>query len=295
MFYLLYGILYLISLLPFFVLYRFSDGLYFIMCYVIRYRKSVVMGNLAIAFPQKTIQERKKIAKGFYRNFCDYIIESIKLLSMSDKQFDRRVKGDFSIVDKLAREGKNIQIHGGHQFNFEYCNLVTARNTHEIPFVGVYMPITNKFFDKVIYKVRSRYGTQLISRHDFKKNYRALLKQRYVMTLGADQNPGFVNIQYWLNFFGKKAPFVMGPDKGAVTHNLAVVFLQSKKPKRGYYVYECTEVVTNACECSKGELTLLYRDFLEKVIREEPSNYLWSHKRWKHEYKDEYKDQWIDI
>ncbi|HTB99126.1 MAG TPA: hypothetical protein VK705_00445 [Ferruginibacter sp.] len=294
MFYILYGILYLISLLPFFILYFFSNGLCFIIHRVIRYRKSVVMANLTIAFPEKTIAERKKIAAGFYQNFCDYIVESIKLLSMSDRQFDKRVKGDFSIVDRLAREGKNVQIHGGHQFNFEYCNLVTARHTHEIPFVGVYMPITNKFFDKVIYKVRARYGTTLISKPDFKKNYRALLKQRYVITLGADQNPGHVAIQYWLNFFGKAAPFVMGPDKGAVTHNLAVVFLQSKKPKRGYYVYECTEVVTNAAECGKGELTLLYRDYLEKIIREDPSNYLWSHKRWKHEFKEEYKGQWID-
>jgi KDO2-lipid IV(A) lauroyltransferase len=276
------------------MLYFISDGLYFLAYYVVGYRKKVVMHNLSIAFPEKTLLERKRIAKGFYKNFCDYIVESIKLLSMNDRVFDKVCKGDFSIVDKLAREGKNIQIHGGHQFNFEYCNLVTARNTHEIPFVGVYMPITNKLFNKVIYKIRARYGTELISRHDFKKYYRALLKRRYVMTLGADQNPGYVNIQYWLNFFGKPAPFVTGPEKGAVANNLAVVFIQSKKVKRGHYVYECVEVTANAAETKKGELTLLYRDFLEKIIREEPSNYLWSHKRWKYEFKEEYHKQWID-
>ena len=101
--------MYLISLLPFFVLYFFSDGLCFIIYRVIRYRKSVVMSNLAIAFPEKTLAEREKIAKGFYKNFCDYIVESIKLLSMSDKEFDKRVKGDFSIVDRLAREGKTFR------------------------------------------------------------------------------------------------------------------------------------------------------------------------------------------
>ena len=278
----------------FFILYFIADGLYLITYYIIGYRKKVVMDNLAVAFPEKTISERRKIAKGFYRNFCDYIIESIKLISMSDKEFDKRCKADFSLVDRLAREGKNVQIHGGHQFNWEYCNLVTAKNTHEIPFVGVYMPITNKLFNKIIYKIRTRYGTVLIAKPEFKKYYRSLLKQRYVITLGADQNPGYVKIQYWLNFFGKPVPFVVGPDKGAVQHNLAVVFLQSKKPKRGYYVYECTEVTTNAAECSKGELTRLYRNFLEKIIREQPANYLWSHKRWKYPYKDEYKDQWID-
>ena len=280
--------------MPFWVLYRLSDCLYLIIYYTVGYRKKVVMHNLAIAFPEKTIKERVTIAQKFYKNFCDYIVESIKLISLSDREFDKRCKGDFSIIDELARKGKNIQIHGGHQFNFEYFNLVAARNIHEIPFVGVYMPITNKFFNKIIYKIRSRYGTVLIAKPVFKTYYRQLLRERYVMMLGADQNPGYINIQYWMNFFGKPAPFVIGPDKGAVKNNLAVVFLQCKKPKRGYYVYECTEITENAGDFKKGELTLLYRDFLERIIKDDPANYLWTHKRWKYEFKEEYQKQWID-
>ncbi|MBI3882787.1 MAG: lysophospholipid acyltransferase family protein [Sphingobacteriales bacterium] len=294
MYYIFYGPLYLASLLPFAFLYLISDGLYVISYYILGYRKKVVMNNLNIAFPEKTKKERVRIAKKFYKNFCDNIVESIKLLSMSDAMFDERVNGDFSLVDKLAGEGKNVQLHIGHQFNWEYCNLVIARNTHVIPFVGVYGPITNKAFNKIIYDIRAKYGTVMIAKPDFAKQYRTFLTQRYVLALGADQNPVNPGIHYWMNFFSKPVAFITGPAKSAVKNNLAVVFLRSRKVKRGYYVYECTEVTSNAAAYTPEKLTIMYRDYLVKTIREEPDNYLWSHKRWKYEYKDECKKNWID-
>src|SRR5438552_1474349 len=128
MYYLVYGFLYLVSLLPFSILYLLSDFVYILMYYVFGYRKTVVMGNLAIAFPEKSLTEREVIASAFYKNLVDTFIETIKLLSMSDAEFAKRCTGDFSLINDIAARGKSIQLMAGHQFNWEFANLVCSRN-----------------------------------------------------------------------------------------------------------------------------------------------------------------------
>ena len=148
MYFIIYGFLYLVSLLPFTVLYFFSDGIYFILYYVFGYRKAIVMSNLKIAFPDKSEEERKKIAKQFYHNLTDTFMEIIKLISMSDKTFDKRCKGDFLIINDLIKKGKNIQLHAGHQFNWEFANLLFSRHIR-IPFIGVVANVENKIFNRI--------------------------------------------------------------------------------------------------------------------------------------------------
>ena len=137
MYYIVYGFLYLFSLLPQFVLYRISDLVYLLLYYVIGYRRKVVSGNLAIAFPEKTQEERTRIAKQFYKNFVDTFIETIKLLSLSDAAFDRRCRGDFEAIHAITEKGGNVLFIGMHQFNWEYVNLFIGRHM-KIPFLGVY-------------------------------------------------------------------------------------------------------------------------------------------------------------
>ena len=150
MYYLIYGFLYLLSLLPFFVLYRISDGLYVLLYYISGYRKKVVMANLDIAFPQKTTAEKTRIAKQFYKNLIDTFIETIKLFSLSEKSLLKRALIDFTEIEKLIAKGKNIQMHSGHQMNWEYGNWIMSRNIN-IPWVGVYMKINNKALDKLFF------------------------------------------------------------------------------------------------------------------------------------------------
>ena len=119
MYYIIYGFLYLFSLLHFFIIYHISDGFYALMYYVFGYRKKVVMNNLLIAFPEKTNRERKKIAKQFYHNLADTFLEIIKTISISDKAFAKRCRGNFEIVNELAANGKSIQLHSGHQVTWE--------------------------------------------------------------------------------------------------------------------------------------------------------------------------------
>ena len=287
MYYVVYGLLYVVSLLPLRVLYLFSDLAFFFVYRVKGYRKQLVMNNLLIAFPEKTEAERKQIAKDFYLNFTDTFIESIKMLSISKKNVVRRSDCEFEYINELIDKGNNIHIMAGHQFNWEFANIVYAMRLR-IPFVGLYAPIGNKIFDRIFYKVRSRYGTILISTRDFIKKMHNVFTEQYILALAADQNPGNASNAYWLNFFGKPAPFVKGPGKGAVKNNTAVVYVGFEKVKRGHYAFHIVPIAANGSDHTPEELTILYKEALEKAIRKNPSNYLWTHRRWRHEWKEEY-------
>lgn len=294
MYFIIYGFLYLVSLLPFTVLYFFSDGIYFFLYYVFGYRKAIVMSNLKIAFPDKSEEERKKIAKQFYHNLTDTFMEIIKLISMSDKTFDKRCKGDFLIINDLIKKGKNIQLHAGHQFNWEFGSLFMSKIIKTIPTYAIYMPIKNTAVERLFLKIRQKYGTIFIKATEFREKRDQIFSERFVFFLAADQNPGKPASAYWLNYFGKPAPFITGPEVGSVKNNAAVVFVRSKIIKRGHYVLECTLGCENAAETLPGEITEAFRNFLEKIVKEEPDNYLWTHRRWKWDYKGEYKKNWID-
>ncbi len=293
MYYIVYPLLYLVSLLPFFILYLISDFIAFLLYHVIRYRKKVVMSNLAIAFPDKSTEERIKIAKRFYQYFTDTFIESLKFISISKKELLKRVTGSFGLINSLIDKGHNINLMAGHQFNWEYANLLYSINL-KIPFVGIYMPVENKIFNKVFLDVRSRYGTILISAPDFKNKMHDVFKMQYLLALAADQNPGNPLSAYWLNFFGRPTPFASGPEKGAIKNNAAVVYVGFNKIKRGHYNFTTTLLTEQSDTTKTGELTCLYRDILEKTIKQDPANYLWSHRRFKFEWKDEYKNLWVD-
>lgn len=292
MYYIVYGILYCISLLPFRVLYLISDIFYGLIYYVLRYRREVVMNNLLIAFPEKTEEERIIIAKKFYRNLPDYFLESIKLLSISDKAFYKRCSGDFSEVNRIAATGSSMQLHSGHQFNWELANRIYSQQL-TIPFVLVYMPLSGKIMDRIFRNIRLRDKTVLINATRYSREILAVHKQQHALALVADQNPGNLKAAYWLNFFSKPAPFMHVPEKNAQRRNVPVGFANFKKVKRGYYRFETTMVTHDPASLPSGELTRMYRDFLEQQIREQPDNYLWSHRRWKNEYKNEYSPMWI--
>lgn len=293
MYYLVYGLLYLISLLPFRVLYIISDAFYGLLYHVMGYRKKVVMNNLLIAFPAMSEEERKAIARKFYHNLVDYFFESIKLISISDKQFNKRCSGNFDEINRVAATGTSIQVHSGHQFNLELAIRIYSQKL-SIPFVVVYMPISNKPLDRIFRKVRLKYGSVLINATKYRRDMLGIYKKQHALALAADQSPGVPTAGFWLNFFGKPVPFLYAPEKRAQRSNVPVVFSNFKKIKRGYYSFENTIVTHTPAELPKGALTKMYRDFLEQQILEQPDNYLWSHRRWKNEFKEEYRKLWID-
>lgn len=293
MYFIIYGSLYLFSLLPFFILYGISDFACFIMYRVAGYRKKIVLVNLRIAFPEKTEQERKQIAKAFYRNLVDTFIETIKLLSISEKEFNKRAIAEWDEILALEAKGVNIQFQSGHQMNWEYVNWAVSKKMN-IPFIGIYMQIGNASIDRLFYNLRSKFGTVLVSAGEFRSRMHKIFNQQYSLALAADQNPWNPQNSYWLYFFSKPAPFVTGPDTGARKNKSALVFVKFIKTKRGHYQFKPTIIVEDASIMKPGEITHLYRDYLEYTIREHPDNYLWSHRRWKIDYKEEYRKNWID-
>ena len=287
MYYIIYPLLWMISLLPFRVLYVLSDAIYFLVFHVFAYRKAVVLSNLRIAFPDKTDAERIVIAKQFYHNMIDTFVESIKFITLSKKQALQRSSANFEVLDQALSSGKPVFILGCHQFNWEYVNVLYPLHLN-VPFIGVYMPIANRAFDRIFYDFRKRYGTVLVPATQFKNQREELLKGQYVLALAADQNPGHPANAFWLQFFGKPAPFVTGPAKGATKADAIVVMAEMQRLKRGHYHFAMRILTESANSFEPAQLAALYRNELERVIRQDPANYLWSHRRWKYEWKAEY-------
>ena len=293
MYYFIYGGLYLISLLPFFILYRVSDFIFFVLYYLIGYRKQIVSDNLNIAFPEKTAEEKRHIAKNFYRNLTDNFIETIKLISISEKEFLKRAAINFDDAKKLVDKGLNIQFHSGHQMNWEYASLAISRSL-TIPWLAVYMLLKPQSIERLFLKIRSRFGAVMIEKAKYQTMMPQLIKKQYALGLIADQNPGFAKNAYWLNFFNKPAPFIIGPEKGAMRNKTAVVFVNMIKLKRGYYHFDCKVITEDGSNFSSGQLTRNYRNFLEEGIRQHADNYLWSHRRWKFNWEKSFERKWVD-
>lgn len=296
MYYLVYALLYLISLLPIPVLYLLSDGIHFLIYRVFRYRLDVVMNNIQIAFPEKTLHERKQIARKFYRNFIDTFIETIKMLSASDAFFEKRITGNWELLNDLHNSVRAVHVHMGHTFNWEWGNYMASKK-FLYKFIVVYMPVKNKAIDRLFIKLRLRAGGALVPATPAKAYISSFYPHRnsqFVLALVADQSPGDPSRAYWLNFFGKPTAFITGPEKGARAKNLPVFFCHISKPRRGHYHIVFTMAENNPASLQEGELTVRFARFLEETITQFPDMWLWSHRRWKHQWKEEYRDLRID-
>jgi KDO2-lipid IV(A) lauroyltransferase len=245
------------------------------------------MTNLLQAFPEKKEKERITIAKKFYRSLTDTFIESIKLLSSGKTFVNKHCTADFSLLHHLGEKGESFQLHPAHQFNWELVNLHFGLHLR-LPLVAVYMPLSNKIFEKIFYKNRSRYGTVLLPATDMKNSFLPWRNKPHLLALVADQNPGHPGNAYWLHFFNKPTPFVKGPERSAREKSCAVVFMFMRKIKRGHYHSEFILATENASLLKEGELTKRYAAALTQNMIEQPENWLWSHRRWKWDWKPEY-------
>lgn len=285
--------LYLASLLPAFVLYGIGDFARFLLYRCFRYRVNVVRENLEFAFPEKTVHERIQIEQRFYRNMVDTFVETIRMISMPMRTFDRMVDLDLSPVQPYLDSGRPIHFLSGHQFNWEFGNWALGRRL-PIPFLGVYMPLKNQVIDRVFLDMRARSGSVLIAVPTFSQQLSAWSPHPYALGLAADQNPAKAGSAFWLNFMNRPTPFVTGPEKGAARNRTASVFVHLIRVKRGKYRMHLEPMGADGSSIKLGELTRMYRDILERSIRERPDNYLWSHRRWKMQFGPHYQRRWID-
>lgn len=293
MYYLVFGFIYLLSLLPFWCLYRISDFAFFVLYHVVGYRKEIVLQNLANAFPEKSQAELQAIHKSFYRNFCDVWIEMLKTMSMSKRQADKRITYDYAVLEKLYKTGHSVQGYGGHFMNWEYAR-VTLPIHQPYKFLAPYIPITSKAFEKVIFYMRSRFGAVMLKAGNMKNEMETWKDAQYLILLGADQSPANPSNAHWLYFMNRPTGFVQKPWEKARLLNYPTVYIRVKRLKRGYYHFEAELFEMEPALLSEEALAFKYKNMLEADILTYPDNYLWTHRRWKHVWKNDYQHLWID-
>ena len=297
---LLYGIAYAISLLPFWMLYLISDVLYLLVYYIVRYRRKIVQKNLSSSFPKKSQTELKKIEKQFYHWFCDYIFETFKLLSISDKKLMQHVKfQNVEGVEKFFDEGRNCSAISGHYCNWEwYSGLQLAMKRHSQAAIGViYHPLYNEAFDQLFIDIRSAHGCVCVPKNDILRRLVTYRKEgrRSLFSYASDQAPRWHNIHLWLPFLNHDTPVFTGGERIMRKMNDAVFFVDIKRPKRGYYVITFKLITAEAAK-EKEEFIITRRFFqmLEENICREPAYYLWTHNRWKRTH-EEFDRQYVMI
>jgi KDO2-lipid IV(A) lauroyltransferase len=270
-----------ISLLPYPILYAFSDFLYLMIYYVVRYRKNVVLKNIQKSFPQLSPAEHVAISKKFYHHFCDLIVESLKIFSISEEEVKERMKiVNPEFIDAYYEKGQSMILAGGHFNNWElFAVAIAAPLKHETS--AIYKPLNNKFFDAKMRETRGKYGLKLISTKAVKPFFE-LVKEKPTITIFAiDQSPSRKSGFYSMKFLNQETRVLFGTEKYSKEFNCPVVFGRINKLKRGYYSFEFLEVIENPRDKKHGEITEHITKLLEKDINANPEFWLWSHKRWK--------------
>lgn len=278
--YLLFYFLVLFSLQPFWLLYRLSDALAFLLYRILGYRKKVVLRNLEGSFPKAI--DIHITAKKFYSYLADTVFESIKCFTIKEKNLLKRIACDNpEIMEQYAKENKSVIFMSGHYCNWEY--LIYAMNL-QFPHlaIGVGKPLTNKVMNKLMNGKRSRFGMKIISASNIKEEF---ARDKDILTASlflSDQYPGGVNKGLPTRFLNKETEFLYGAEKYARDYDCAVVYADFERKRRGRYNYRIIKITDKPNEMEKGEIIKIYISLLEKTINRAPEYWLWSHKRWKH-------------
>lgn len=283
-FILVYPIIWLISILPFRLLYIFSDCVCFLVYNVFGYRKKVVRENIAMALPHLSEQERFNIEKKFYHHLCDMFLEMIKTMSISQKEMEKRfVFTNLDLYLDLEKKGKSIALLCAHYASYEWA---VSMNYH-ITFTGygVYKKISNKYFDQLIKKIRGRFKAPLITTREtiptIDRNNKT--NNLSVYGLASDQSPQASKAYHWAPFMGIETPVHTGAEMLAKRFDMNIIFLKNKKIKRGYYQATFELMADNPKEVPNYGISDDFLRRVEKQIYEAPEFYLWTHKRWKHQ------------
>ncbi len=278
--------MWLISILPFRLLYLFSDGIYILIYHIIGYRKKTVKENLHLVFPDKSNKEIKTITKTFYHHLCDMIVESIKSMTISEAEMKKRfvIKNVDQILE-LEKENKSIVLMCGHYASWEWIFILQRYINHKG--YAIYKRLANKYFDALVKRIRAKYNSYLITT---KETFTVLMaaKKKGELTINgfaADQSPKHDKAFHWQEFMNIKVPVHTGAELLAKKLDMAVVFLKVKKLKRGYYEATIETITKTPREFKDYDITDIFLKRLEAQIYEAPEYYLWTHKRWKHRDK----------
>lgn len=281
-----YLILLPLSKLPTSVLHAVSTGVYYILYKLIGYRTEVVYGNLERSFPDKSSEEIKVIAAGFYRHFCDLIFESVRLFSMPLEEWRARsVATNPEILEPYFKAGQTIVVFEPHYGNWEVAGTCYPQFT-AYDAAAFYAPLKNKFFDKIMCDSRGRAGFQLIDKKEIKTFFGTKRDNPIAIYFGGDQSPTSSKNSFWMDFLNQDTAMTFGTEKYAVEYDCPVFYAQVDRIKRGYYNVTLKLITDKPKEEKHGFITRTNMQLLEKQINEEPRYWLWTHRRWKRKRKE---------
>lgn len=282
---LVYPLIWLLSMLPFRILYIISDGVY-LLVYYIGYRKKVVLSNLKLALPEKSDEEITEISKKFYHHFADVFIEMIKFFTVSKQEVYKRYKfTNLEFFEELYKDGKSVMLTGPHYANWEWIMSLDAFVKYKG--YAAFTKLANPYFNEKVINSRAKFGTHLIQtskiiaeiKHNHKNNIQAMYG------LLSDQSPQLSKTFYWSEFLGVKVPIHTGAEMLAKRFDMNMVYIETKKIKRGYYETSFSLITNEASKFPDYELTDIFLEKVEKQIRTQPEYYFWTHKRFKHKDK----------
>ena len=279
----LYPLLWFISILPFRLLYLFSDFVCFIVYRIIGYRKKTVRENLAMALPHLDASERLQIEKKFYSHLCDMFLEMIKTITISKAEIEKRFKfKNLDIYLDLEKKQKSIALLCAHYASYEW---VVSMNYH-INFTGygIYKKISNVYFDKLVKDIRSKFKAVLITTKETSKTIQenAISGKLGVFGFASDQTPRRSENMHWYHFMGIETPIHVGAEVLAKKYDMNVIFLKTRKIKRGYYEANFEVLTEDVKSIPDYKISEDFITRVEQQIYEQPEYYLWTHKRWKH-------------
>ena len=274
-----------IAVTPFSLLYLRSDIFYFLVYHVARYRRKVVRQNLINSFPEKDLKELKKIEKAFYHNLCDLFVEICKLLIMKPEELQEHVRfNNPEVIQQLYDKQKSLFVAFPHSGNWEWFGkLMHVLSPHKCS--AIYKKVSNPDFDKLMYQIRTNYNLDREEMLEARVSLKYLLQRKDLLNnilIVADQSPQGLKTDYWTEFLHQDTCWFNGVEKMAKLLDYAVVFAGMKRVKRGYYEVDFELLCEDVKDVPYGSVVEKYVRSLEKFINDNPDNWLWSHRRWKH-------------
>jgi len=271
----------LLSRLPLNILYILADFLFLVTYYIIGYRRSLIRKNLRNSFPEKSEKELKIIEKQFYHNFADISIESLKGITISRKELEKRIIVRGNLIEEVMATGKSMVLMTSHFCNWEW-ELLAVSHLHAFEIHAVYKRLSNQFFDKLMLNMRSHFGAVMHEKDSVVAELSQVDSSQYILAMVSDQRPTAGGRKYWANFMHQEAAFYSGAEILGRRMDIPVVYVSMHRMRRGYYEIKYQLITDEPRNTERNEITNTFIRLMERDINEDPSAYLWSHDRWKH-------------
>lgn len=282
-FLLFYPLLWLVSKLPFRLLYLFSDGIYVVVYHLIGYRKKIVRQNIGLALPHLSDKERLVIERKFFHHLCDIFLEMIKTITISEEEISKRYQlTNLDFYLEMEKKQKSIALMCAHYASYEWAVSMNKHTSFEG--YGIYKKLSNPHFDKLVKDIRNRFKATLITTRETIPTIQKNFSTGHLGTYGfaSDQSPQLSKAYHWHSFMGIEVPVHTGAEMLAKRFDMNVIFLRTKKVKRGYYEATFELLSDDVKSVPNYDITDEFLKRVEKQIYEAPEYYLWTHKRWKH-------------